>query len=179
MKLAGRLMTRTGQELPCETIDISAGGLALKTAARPTRGEHIVIYLDLLGRVEGKTVRELPNGCAVEFKAPAGRDNLLHEKLSFLNRQKEPTGRIRLNDRIVPDHPATTITIGSTTIPVDVIDFSRSGASLRLPFAVTVGTSLKIGAERKARVIHVDEDAAGVEFSRLLPIEVFDTTFRF
>jgi hypothetical protein len=36
-------MTWRAQEGPYETIDISAGGLAIKTAVRLNRGEHIAL----------------------------------------------------------------------------------------------------------------------------------------
>jgi hypothetical protein len=179
LKLTGRLMTGTGQEVPCETIDISAGGLAIKTAARVDRGEQIVLYLDLLGRVEGTSVRQLPEGLAVELKMPAGRDKRLHEKLAFLNRQKMPTGQIRLHERIVPDDPSTNVTIGSLSIPAEVIDFSRRGAKLRLPMRLNVGAALMVGGSIRAYVVQVSENTAGVEFTRLLPIEGFDASFRF
>ena len=74
LKLSGRLLTAAGHETPCETVDVSAGGLAIASTARPERGEPIIVYLDLLGRVEGTAVREIPQGFALELKVPAGRD---------------------------------------------------------------------------------------------------------
>jgi hypothetical protein len=83
-------MTWRGQEVPCETIDISAGGLAIKRAVRLNPGNHRAV-------------------------------------------------------RIVPDDPSTDVMIGSLAVPAEVIDFSRRGAKLRLPFRLNVGAALTIG----------------------------------
>jgi hypothetical protein len=160
-------------------MDISAGGLAVKSNVRAHQGEPIIFYLDLLGRFEGIAVRELPDGFAVELKVPPGRHARLQRKLAFLYSRKTPVGQIRMQERLVPKNRVTNITIGSANARAEVIDISRSGAGLVLPFAVTKGTFLTIGASTKARIVQVNENTAGVEFCRLIPIEEFDINFEF
>lgn len=51
-----------GQKFPCEIIDISLSGAAIKTAVKPALGSQL-----LLGMTRGRVVRHFQNGIAIEF----------------------------------------------------------------------------------------------------------------
>ena len=41
-------------EIPCQAVDISPGGAGLISAHVPQLGDHAIIYLDHVGRIEGE-----------------------------------------------------------------------------------------------------------------------------
>ncbi|GAC1328673.1 MAG: PilZ domain-containing protein [Beijerinckiaceae bacterium] len=173
-------MSETGQDVACETMDISAGGIALKAPRSPKIGEAVIAYLEHLGRLEGTVVRRFAEGFALALKMPAGRQERLGEKLSYLDRHKSQRGKIRLHERIVPTTRTTIVTIDvGVELPAEIIDFSRNGVGLVLPLQVPNGTVLCVGRSTRGTVVRVDGTLTGVEFSRLLPLEALDPGFEF
>ena len=67
--LGGRLMLADRREFPCVTKDISPGGVAINSTVRPGIGELVIVYLDVVGRIEGTVVRYFPNGFAMTISA--------------------------------------------------------------------------------------------------------------
>ncbi len=57
MRLPGRYMLQNRQEFACESVDISAGGVALRAPVVGPLGDRVVVYLDLIGRLEGRIAR--------------------------------------------------------------------------------------------------------------------------
>ena len=57
ISLLGRYMRENKQEYPCQIVNMSAGGTAVRASIAGDMGERIVIYLDILGRIEGDIVR--------------------------------------------------------------------------------------------------------------------------
>ncbi len=51
-----------GRVYPCEVVDISLSGAAVTTDILPTLGTKV-----MLGKMNGRVVRYLPNGLAIEF----------------------------------------------------------------------------------------------------------------
>ncbi len=66
--LFGKYMLTDRRELPCQTIDVSAGGLALAAPVVGHIGQRVVVYLEHLGRLEGDIVRHLKDGFAIELR---------------------------------------------------------------------------------------------------------------
>ena len=54
-----------GREYPCEVIDISLTGAAIKVEVMPSLGTYV-----LLGKMRGRVVRYLESGVAIEFVKP-------------------------------------------------------------------------------------------------------------
>ena len=63
-----------GREYPCEVIDISLSGAALKVEVMPSLGTHV-----LLGKMRGRVVRYLDNGVGIEFVKPLDRTQLTEQ----------------------------------------------------------------------------------------------------
>ena len=55
--LLGRYMLADRQEYPCQSMDMSPGGLALVAPVLGQIGERVVCYLEQIGRVEGTIAR--------------------------------------------------------------------------------------------------------------------------
>lgn len=60
-----------GREYPCEVIDISLSGAAIKVDVMPSLGTYI-----LLGKMHGRVIRYLGDGVAIEFVKPLERGQL-------------------------------------------------------------------------------------------------------
>jgi hypothetical protein len=61
----GRVTRANGDIVACEVLDLSLGGVSLKTDARPPVGEVVHI-----GQMAGKVVRYHEDGIAIEFINP-------------------------------------------------------------------------------------------------------------
>ncbi|MFT3986391.1 PilZ domain-containing protein [Aestuariivirga sp.] len=60
-----------GREYPCEVIDISLSGAAIKVDVMPSLGTNL-----LLGKMRGRVVRYLENGVGIEFIKPLEKGQL-------------------------------------------------------------------------------------------------------
>lgn len=62
-----------GTDHPCEVLDISLSGAAIRSEVRPELGSCV-----LLGRTRGRVIRHLADGFAMEFVAPLEQGALHH-----------------------------------------------------------------------------------------------------
>jgi len=77
-------MIYRGREYPCEVIDVSEGGTALKTPVIPEVGESLILYFDDMGRVRGQVVRRIEGGCAIAFSTTQIKRNRVVQRLDLL-----------------------------------------------------------------------------------------------
>jgi hypothetical protein len=76
----GRFTRANGDMVACEVLDLSLGGLSLKTDSRPPLGELV-----LIGQMAGRVVRHHENGIAIEFVgAPADKANHEHPPVTLV-----------------------------------------------------------------------------------------------
>jgi hypothetical protein len=87
LKLRGRFLLPDGGEHPCESLDVSALGLAVAAPMIPQPGERVVVYLDRLGRLEGVVVNCNPTRFALELNGTAQRRERLARKIAELSDQ--------------------------------------------------------------------------------------------
>ena len=62
---ASQIILPDGRIYPCEVIDVSISGAAVKTDVMPALGTFV-----LIGRMRGRVVRYLESGVAIEFTKP-------------------------------------------------------------------------------------------------------------
>lgn len=60
-----------GRVYPCEILDISLSGAAVKVAVMPSLGTHL-----MLGKMRGRIVRYVESGIAIEFLKPLNTSQL-------------------------------------------------------------------------------------------------------
>jgi hypothetical protein len=164
--LLGRFMLEDQQEYPCQTLNMSPGGVALIAPVLPRKGERVVAYIDQIGRVEGSVTRLFENGFAMTVSATARRREKLAEALTWLaNRGKLGLPEDRRHDRVVPRDPRSIITMPTgSTFPCLVIDVSLSGAAVRSEVRPPIGTRIALG-RTPARVVRHIENGFAVEFN--------------
>src|SRR5487761_2554649 len=84
VSLLGRYMLADRREFPCQTIDMSPGGLALFAPVKGKDGERVIAYIDQIGRVEGQIVRQLDNGFALRMTMTLIKREKLADQLTWL-----------------------------------------------------------------------------------------------
>jgi hypothetical protein len=177
VRLPGQFMRENRREFPCVTLDMSPGGVAFSADERVEIAERIVAYLDHVGRVEGRVVREFQGGFAIAMKLPQLKRERLADQLTWLaNRHELGMLEDRRHERIRPRKPRTTLILPTgREVMATVIDISQSGAALALasPVAPPVGTPVTIGTT-KGRVVRLFTDGLAVEFARMIPRNEFD-----
>ncbi len=103
LALLGRYMLEDRREFPCQTNDVSVGGLSLTAPVRGVLGERVVAYFDALGRVEGTIIRHIDFGFVMTANMPASKREKLVNQLTWLaNRKTLGLPEDRRHERIVP-----------------------------------------------------------------------------
>jgi hypothetical protein len=176
VRLPGQFMRENRREYPCLTIDMSPGGVAFAAEERINLGERIVAYLDHVGRVEGRAIREFQGGFAIAMKLPPLKRDRLADQLTWLaNRHELGMLEDRRHERIRPRKTRTTLILPTgREVIAAIVDVSQSGVGLTLasPVAPPVGTPVTVGATR-GRVVRSFPEGLAVEFTRLIPQNEF------
>jgi len=167
--LLGRYMLTNRQEFPCQSLDMSPGGLSVVCPVKGAIGERVVVYLEHIGRLEGEIIRHVENGFAMSIAAtPRKRDKLAAQLTWLANRHALGLPEDRRHERIVPRNPRTTMKIedGREYI-VRLIDVSLSGAAVSTEMKPALDMPVVLGKTR-SRVVRHFEGGIAVEFSTLL-----------
>lgn len=173
--LLGRFMLENQQEYPCQSMNISPGGIALLAPVQGYVGERVVIYLEHLGRLEGVIVRHFELGFAVSMSATRRKQDKLADQLTWLaNRHELGLPEDRRHERITPRNAATVVRLmNGKTAPARIIDISMSGAAINIAIPLAIGASITIGTT-PGRVVRHFGSGIGIEFLRPLTEDVFD-----
>ncbi|MBN9083861.1 MAG: pilus assembly protein PilZ [Rhizobiales bacterium 62-17] len=179
VSIPGRYMLPDHREYPCQTLDMSPGGVALIAPVSGPIGSRVVIYLDHIGRLEGQLVRNIENGFAAQLRvSPLKRDKLADQLTWMANRHLLGLPEDRRHERIEPVTKRAMLKPGDgTEAIVRVIDVSISGAALETALRPPVGTYVTVGRTEGVVVRHFAEGIA-IEFLKELPIERFDPGIR-
>lgn len=176
--LIGRYMLSDRCEYPCQTIDISPGGLAVVAPVVGRPGERVIAYFDHIGRVEGVLVRAIPNGFAMTIAATPRKREKLADQLTWLaNRQILGLPEDRRHDRLTPSRSRSLLILqDGREIPCRVTDVSLSGAAIQIDIQPPLGTPVTLGRTAAKVVRHFDGGIA-VEFTRPQNIDVLREEF--
>ncbi len=177
--LLGRYMLEDRHEYPCQTIDISPGGVAIEGPVSGQIGERVVAYFNQIGRVEGAIARHLDKGFAIQMRLPVLKREKLAEQLTWLvNRHALGLPEDRRHERITPHFTRTNLrTPDGREYPARLIDISISGAAMNVEASPAIGSPVVVGSTA-AQVVRHFSGGIAVEFSRLLPADSFDENTR-
>jgi len=162
----GRYMLQDRSEHSCRVVDMSPGNVALKGERIGRIGERVVVYLDHIGRIEGKIARLLDDGFAMTISASERKRDKLAAQLTWLaNRHELGLPEDRRHERVTPLNPMSTIrTPDGHQYPCRIVDLSVSGAAVESASRPAIGTQILLGNLR-ARVVRHFENGLAVEFA--------------
>lgn len=178
LSVLGRYMLEDRREFPCQTIDISPGGVGLVAPVQGPIGSRVIVYLEHLGRIEGIVARELENGFAMTIVAPQRKQDKLAAQLTWLvNRQAFGLPEDRRHERIELANTNSVINFkDGRRLPAIIVDCSISGAAIDCGEMVPLGTEVIVG-HREARVVRHFEGGIAVEFEQPISGERFNRDF--
>jgi hypothetical protein len=154
---------------------MSPGGVALSAPVKGAIGSRVVVYVDQIGRIEGRVARHLENGFALSLNVPLIKREKLADQLTWLaSRHLLGMPEDRRHERITPRNPGSTLRLedGREYI-AKLIDVSLSGAAVKVDVQPPLGTPVTVGKTPGRIVRHFDGGIA-VEFVRQIPAETFD-----
>ena len=166
--LLGRFMRASKEEHSAKLVDISISGAAIHTNVEVAVGERIVATFDNIGAIEGHVVRTFPGGFALELQATQYKRDKLAAQIAWLINRHElgEAAEVRRHERIAIANSKSQTLLKldeGVTIPVNILDFSMSGASIATAARPPIGHEVQVG-KIKARVVRHHEEGIGVEF---------------
>ncbi len=169
--LEGRFMLPDRREYSCRANHISTHAISVEGPHAPETGVWIVLYLQTFGRFEGMAIGSAEREFAIAFEASASRRKRIAAQIASLSHRGS---LFREYDRIVPSRPASMIMLGNVAFPCEIQNISRTGAAIRSAVKLENKTKLVLGRNTKATVVRQTPDGFAVQFTRLLPLEIFD-----
>jgi len=165
--LAGRYMLQSKDEFACEAIEMSPGDIRLRAPVKPMIGEHVVVYLDDLGRFAGPVERETEEGFVLSMSLPTGkRDKLADQLIWFANRHVVGLPEDRRHERIVPLMRRAMLRLDDRSeIIVKILDISVSGVGVETDSRPPIGAHIVIGTTPAVVVRHFETGFAS-EFTK-------------
>ncbi len=173
--LFGRYMLEDRREYPCQIQNMSPGSASLVTPNVGEVGERVIAYIDHIGRLDGKIIRNIDNGFAMSFRATEKKRDKMAAKLTWLaNRHELNLAEDRRHERVVPTIKSSKIKLeDGRGYEVRIVDLSLSGAALQIDVRPAIGTLLWLGTMRGRVVRHFD-DGIAIEFAVLQSIDSLD-----
>ena len=162
--LKARFLTEPGEEFPCLVSNISAGGALLRAKTPPEAGQKIILYVDDVGRFEGKVVRAGKHTFAVDYRSRRSKSKRTAD--SLMNAMNSAGRRFdrRAAPRIKSNSDATVVMENGETIVCSIRDISLTGASIEIDPRPPLGTPLQLG-RMMAKVVRRHEKGVGVVFT--------------
>lgn len=168
LDLAVRFISRKDLESCGQLIDISEGGLALKTDAQAEIGDTVIAYPEGLGRITGVVRRKIEDGIAIEFDLSAAQRNHLKRRI-----ESARTGIPYI--RILENRNSKRITVNLTSkaregregklFPCEIVDLSDTGALIKSKRLPNLGAEIFIGSIRGFVRRHT-ENGFALQFER-------------
>ncbi len=167
--LFGRFMCEDRHEYSCQTREMTVDYARLSSDHIPAIGERVVVYIDEIGRLEGRVEDISGRDFRLALTLPALKREKLAARLSWLKyRDVEGLPDKRFYTRYEPRDGNTTLILPDGRVSAcQIIDISLSGAAVRTSVAPPIGTQVVLGKSR-ARVTRMLPDGIAVEFAELL-----------
>lgn len=162
--LKARFLNESGDEQPCLVVNVSAGGAKLKAKIPPQFGTHVVLYIDQMGRFEGRVIRSSGNIFVVNYESRRRKSARTADSLTeIVNNAKRDKDR-RGGPRIRQDAPARVFFDDGRVEDCAILDISLTGASIEISPRPPLGARLILG-RMNAKVVRRHEKGVGVIFT--------------
>ncbi|MEE9375165.1 MAG: PilZ domain-containing protein [Rhizobiaceae bacterium] len=171
----GRALLENTLEIPCQATSISPGEVAVVAAHKPVIGEHVIMYLDHIGRLDGKVVNLFDSGFAMTISGTARKREKLSARIEWLKAHNEfGLEDHRRHERITPRNINSEIKLtDGRAYPIEIIDISLSGAAVKTEVKPAIGSQITLSGMQGQVVRHFAEGVA-IEFSKPAPLELIE-----
>jgi hypothetical protein len=168
-------MLADGKEFPCQIVDVSPVGVAIRGPLAGDLGERVVAYVEELGRIEGVIVRRSADGFAIDLRVPSHKVHKLAARIDWLvRREAEGLPERRRYERYDQDQERTTLQLSDgREFAAALIDVSTNSAALEVDVTPRVGAPVIVG-KRRAHVSRHFAGGVAVTFDREATGETFD-----
>ena len=177
--LFGRFMRADRSEHACRLKELDTKRAVFLANAEVEPEEHIVAYVDDIGRLEGVVSETRDEGFELRLTMGPAALGRLAKKIEWVQAKARGEGvEKRRYERYKPrDGKSHIILSDGRSYPCEVIDISVSGASVRSDVLPAIGTPVTLGRTR-GRVVRHHSEGFAIEFCRLLPEEVLRAKVR-
>jgi hypothetical protein len=167
--LFGRYMLPDRTEHVSQIKDISPEEATFSCTEAPQVGDHVIAYIDEIGRVEGNVTQVWDTEFHLEFTVASSKRDKIAAKLNWLQASREESDADqRRHSRHEQDNQNTILTMpDGRQYTCEIIDMSLSGASLKVSVIPSIGTNVMLGKVR-ATVTRIHECGVAIEFAQLL-----------
>lgn len=170
--LLGRYMLPDRQEYPCQSTDISPGGLSLVAPIKGSVGDRVVVYAEHLGRIEGVVARTTAEGFAMTISATPRKRDKLASQLTWLANRDLGLPEDRRHDRVTPRNARSVLRLeNGVEHAVRLLDISLSGCAFNTDVSLPMGTAIYLG-QTLCKVVRKFEGGYAVEFRNPLAPEL-------
>jgi hypothetical protein len=155
-----------------------AARVGVAGVAESLAGHRAILYLDLVGRIEGTVSWVGRAEVEVDVTAPSAKWLRLQQQFAVLAAMApDDRNNLRGYRRIALDVPEVELSLpDGRTMGARIRDVSRSGAAVLSGMALEVGTLVTLGTTR-GKVVRQLDDGFAVQFLRLLPLEWFTPAY--
>ena len=170
--LLGRYMLSNRTEFPCQSIDMSVGGLAITAPVKGRIGQRVIVYLEHIGRIEGDIARHTADGFGMTVIATSRKREKMAAQLTWLaNRAALGLPEDRRHDRVQPKATRIVLTLSDgTEVPVKMLDMSLSGAAFSADVKLLITDPVILG-KTQAKVVRKFEGGYAVEFQKAFVVD--------
>lgn len=170
--LLGRYMLSNRTEFPCQSVDMSVGGLAITAPVKGRIGERVIVYLEHIGRIEGDIARHTADGFGMTVIATSRKREKMAAQLTWLaNRAALGLPEDRRHDRVQPKATRIVLTLpDGTEVPVKMLDMSLSGAAFSADVKLMITDPVILG-KTQAKVVRKFEGGYAVEFQKAFVVD--------
>ena len=176
--LFGRCLLNNDLEIPCQAVDISPGDVSFVSAHKPRINEHVIVYLDHVGRIEGPATRHFDGGFCMEIECTPRKREKLSARIEWLKAHKEfKIDDQRRFERIEPRELNSQLKLpDGRSYPIQIIDISLSGAAVAVDVKPAVGSVVWLAGMQGTVVRHFAE-GIGLDFINIAQHATLDYKF--
>ena len=178
--LFGRYMRPDQQEYPCQVGKLDTSKIEVVARHEVEFGEHIVAYLDQIGRIEGIVSARNEAGFTISLSLSGSRLERFEKRLEWLNNRDEGDEEDqRRHARYQPSESASQLILpDGRNYPCEILDISVSGASVKVDVIPSIGTYVMLGKMR-GRITRLHAEGIGIEFLKMLDTQGLKSSFSF
>ncbi len=170
VSVSTRLIVGAGREGSGSMHNVSEKGAMLRTDVPARVGDAVTFYTDGFDRLEGRVVRIVSGGFAVEFNLSAIQNVSIGERIAammmnghclHLTEKREYSARKTVN------LDGSARVDGEDGFPCTLVNISNSGCLIRAQRLPPLGAEILIG-ERRGRVMRLGKNTFAVRFEQPL-----------